>query len=84
MTASTGTQETITSEKAGPMATKETRSRGLLRFSPFHRTRGDEEHLLKSPKNAARLLRALKGARERTGTAVTVEELRVQHGLEEK
>lgn len=67
------------------MATRETRLRGLRRFLPFRRrSRNDEAHLLSSPANAERLLRALEGARARTGTPVTIEALRAQYGFEEK
>jgi antitoxin YefM len=46
--------------------------------------RNDEAHLLSSPRNAERLLRALEGARARTGTPATIEDLRAQYGLGEK
>ena len=40
-------------------------------------------HLLRSPKNAERLLAALARAQERSGTAQTVAELRHEVGLED-
>ena len=67
------------------MATKETHARGPRRFFPFRsRTRNDAVHLMASPKNAERLTRALAGARARTGTVMTMEELRAQYELQKK
>jgi len=75
---------TDTFGKDMPMTIRETWMRGLRRFLPFRRTRNDEAHLLRSPRNAERLLRALEGAHARTGTVMSIEALRAQHGLEEK
>ena len=41
-------------------------------------------HLLRSPKNAERLLRALKRARKGKGAAQSVDELRREFGLEKE
>jgi hypothetical protein len=68
--------------RALPMTIRKTRGHGLRRFSSFLRMRNDEAHLLNSPRNAERLLRALEGARARTGTQVTIEAIRAQYGLE--
>ena len=43
-----------------------------------NRPRNDEAHLLRSPANATRLLAALEGAHKRTGTPVSIEDLRSQ------
>ncbi len=67
------------------MTIRESWMRGLRRFLPLRRrTRNDEAHLLRSPRNAERLLRALEGAHARTGTVMSIEALRAQYGPEEK
>ncbi len=43
-----------------------------------NKSRNDEAHLLRSPANAARLLAALEGAHKRTGTPVSIDDLRAQ------
>ena len=41
-------------------------------------------HLLRSPKNAARLMRALKRARAGGGERISIEELRKEFGVEKR
>jgi hypothetical protein len=58
--------------------------RWRLRVTRKTRTRNDEAYLLSSPANAARLHAALEGARKRTGTPVSISDLRSQYGLGER
>ncbi|HYH80852.1 MAG TPA: hypothetical protein VEX86_13715 [Longimicrobium sp.] len=63
---------------------RRTLGRWRLRVTRKTRSRNDEAYLLSSPANAARLRSALEGARKGTGTAVSISDLRSQHGLGER
>jgi hypothetical protein len=68
----------ITRAEAMARAARRAVSHLRLRFHTATResTRGDTEHLLRSPANAARLRAALESSRAGEGLRVTVEDLR--------